>query len=350
VGSRLEWGLDRTAFTRRICDNPAMKVSRGGKRPRGIRSPVLTLGNFDGVHLGHQRILKRLVERARALGRPSAVYTFDPHPLKVVAPHRSPPLIISREEKTRLIEGHGVDCLVFARFTRGFAAKHPREFVEDVLVKGLSVREVWVGHDFSFGKGRLGTVGYLRELGEELGFGVRVVPEYRLKGEAVSSSRIRRLVAEGDVGAATRLLGRPYSIKGKVVRGRAIGSSMGFPTANLRVSSELVPGAGVYAARAYIEGKRLPAVVNVGVAPTFGKGERRVEAHLMGFDRAIYGRAMEVAFVRRLRDERRFDSPEALARQIGKDVKRASGILSAMSAGLTRRKGAPGDEGDKRGL
>ncbi|MBE7415825.1 MAG: hypothetical protein HS130_11625 [Deltaproteobacteria bacterium] len=168
-------------------------------------NPVVTLGNFDGLHLGHQEILRKVRERAKKLGCPSVVYTFEPHPLKVIAPEKSPPLILDPAKKAELVESFGIDYMVVARFTKEFAAKHPREFVEEELLP-LGVREVWVGHDFSFGTGRAGTVEYLQALGRELGFSVRVVPAYRKGGEVVSSSRIRRLVAEGSVGKAGMLL------------------------------------------------------------------------------------------------------------------------------------------------
>lgn len=292
-----------------------------------INAPVLTLGNFDGLHMGHRRIIEKLTKRARKLDAPSVVYTFDPHPLKVVSPELSPPLILDGEDKERLLRATGLDFLVLARFTKEFAGKHPKEFVEDVLVRDLAVREVWVGHDFSFGKGRTGTVEYLEELGVEFGFAVNVVPAYTIGGAVVSSSRIRMLIREGQVGKARRLLGRDYSIKGHVVKGRDIGASIGFPTANVDVTSELVPGAGVYAARAVVDGETHRAVVNIGVAPTFGAKDRTVEVHILGFDRSIYRKRIEVAFVRRLRGERAFRDKDELIRRIKKDIERAERIL-----------------------
>ncbi len=304
-----------------------MKVFRGAKRRPKIKDAVLTLGNFDGLHLGHQKIIRKVAARARELGTKSVVYTFEPHPLKVVAPHKSPPLILDAKDKAGLIGSFGIDCLIFARFTKEFAATHPREFVEKVLHKALSVKEVWVGHDFSFGRGRAGTVGYLKELGKELGFKVFVVPAFKKGEHIVSSSRIRTLIKEGGVKGASALLGRDYSIKGRVVRGMDIGKAMGFPTANLAVESELVPANGVYAAYAVIKGRRLPAVLNIGTAPTFGGRDRGVEVHILDFDGDIYGKRMEVHFVKRLRDEKAFKSKEALVRQITKDTEKARAIL-----------------------
>ncbi|HXI09345.1 MAG TPA: bifunctional riboflavin kinase/FAD synthetase [Thermodesulfobacteriota bacterium] len=304
-----------------------MKIYRDPAALSGIKEPVLTLGNFDGLHLGHLKIIRGVAARARKLGVSSVVYTFDPHPLKVVSPHKSPPLLIDMEDKVRLIEAAGVDCLIFASFTREFAAKHPRQFVEEAIVP-LSVKEVWVGHDFRFGSGKAGTVEHLKELGEEFGFRVVVIGAYRKGGHIVSSSRIRTLIAEGKVGEAAGLLGRRYSVKGVVVKGANIGKGIGFPTANLKVESELVPAGGVYAAWAVVGPKRFPAVLNIGRAPTFGGKETSVEVHLLDFDSDLYGERMEVHFIRRLRSEKKFKSAGDLAAQIRKDTERARKIFS----------------------
>lgn len=291
------------------------------------KAPVVTLGNFDGVHIGHRKIIGKVIERARELKCASVVYTFEPHPLKVVAPHRSPQLITDAEDKEETIADLGADYLVFARFTREFASKHPREFVEEVIVGGLKAAEVWVGSNFAFGKGRAGTVEYLSTLGKEFGFRVIGVRPVRKAGDIVSSSRIRALVREGDVKKAALLLGRNFSIKGKVVRGSAIGRSLGFPTANIKVRSELIPSNGVYAARARVDGRGYDALVNIGVAPTFGKRGTGVEAHILGFKKDIYGKDVRLFFLERLRDEQRFPSEEALVRQIKRDILRARGIF-----------------------
>lgn len=303
-----------------------MKIFRDSAALSGIKDPVLTLGNFDGLHLGHLKIIKGVAARAKRLGVPSAVYTFDPHPLKVVAPLKSPPLLLDMEDKVRLIEATGIDHLIFASFTREFAEKHPRQFVEEVIVP-LSVKEVWVGHDFKFGRSKTGTVEYLKELGEEFGFKVVVIEAYRKGGHIVSSSRIRSLVARGRVGEAAGLLGRRYSIKGVVVKGANIGKEIGFPTANLRVESELVPANGVYAAWATVGSKKLPAVLNIGRAPTFGGKETTVEVHILDFGSDLYGKKMEVSFVRRLRSEKAFKSKDELVARIKKDTERARAIL-----------------------
>ena len=303
-----------------------MQIFRNSKGlKRKTKQAVLTLGNFDGLHLGHQRIIRKVRERAASLGVSSVVYTFEPHPLKVVAPNKSPALILDIEDKARIIEALGIDYMVIARFTKEFAARHPREFVEAELRPVAA--DVCVGHDFSFGKGKTGTADYLKELGEELGFGVHVIPAYKKGGEVVSSSRIRRRITEGEVMEAAALLGRNFAIKGKVVRGRTIGKEIGFPTANIRTQSEIVPGDGVYAAFAVVGEARHRAVVNIGRAPTFGGKERSIEVHILGFRDNIYGKRVRVEFVRRLRGEKAFASTEALQRQIRRDIKRSERIL-----------------------
>jgi riboflavin kinase/FMN adenylyltransferase len=306
-----------------------MKVLRTLASFKRIKPPVVTLGNFDGIHLGHQSIFKRLKERARKLRCPSVVYTFDPHPLKVVGSGKSPPLILDMEDKIELIESFGIDYLVLARFTEAFAAKHPAEFVGEVLVDGLKAAEVLVGRNFSFGKGRAGNVRYLKTLSGEYGFHVEVVPPVKRSGAVVSSSRVRAMVLGGDLRRAGALLGRPLSIKGRVAKGSRIGQSIGFPTANLEVSSELVPSNGVYAARVKLGRKAHNALVNIGVAPTVKRGARCVEVHLLDFKANIYGRRMEVAFLKRLRDETRFATKEALACQIKKDVGKAKKVFAS---------------------
>lgn len=313
-----------------------MKVLKNGRGAGPVKNSVLTLGNFDGLHIGHCKVIKKVVQRAHKLACPSVVYTFDPHPLKVVSPQKSPPLILDLEDKIRLIEELGVDYLVLARFNRAFAERHPDEFVKEALVKSFSPTEVWVGHDFSFGKGRTGTVEHLKQLGGELGFTTHVVPAHKKLGAVVSSSRIRALIIGGMVKDAAALLGREYSIKGRVVKGARVGASLGFPTANLDSGSEIIPGDGVYAAWAYLSGEKHPAVLNIGTAPTFEGRGRCVEVHMLDFNGRIYGRRLVVAFVQRLRSETAFESPAALAAQIGRDAARARRILKCGTVGILK--------------
>jgi riboflavin kinase/FMN adenylyltransferase len=304
-----------------------MSIIVTDKRYRATSPSILTLGNFDGVHLGHQRILKRVAKRAEQLGLPSVVYTFEPHPLKVVAPHKSPPLITNKEEKAVSIASFGIDHLVLARFTKEFAAKHPLEFMEDILVGKLNVREVWVGHDYTFGKGKTGTVEYLKSHGKELGFKVNVVPAYRKKGIIVSSSGVRRFIAGGKVEEAAGMLGRPYSISGRVIKGSARGKNLGFPTANIKTEKELIPKNGVYAVFVSLEGGEYKGVVNIGFAPTFSGNKWGIEVHIFDFKRGIYGKEITIKFIKNLREEKTFKNQNSLANQIKKDVKRATRCL-----------------------
>ncbi|MFQ5586440.1 MAG: bifunctional riboflavin kinase/FAD synthetase [Thermodesulfobacteriota bacterium] len=304
-----------------------MKVIESDKSYRATKPTVLTLGNFDGVHLGHQRILQRVVQRAEQLNLPSVVYTFDPHPLKVVAPHKSPPLITTGSDKARLIASFGISRLVLAQFTREFAAQHPTEFVEDVLMNQLKVREVWVGHDYTFGRGKRGTVEYLKELGRGFGFAVHVVPAQKKNGTIVSSSLVRRYIQGGNVRDAAQLLGRHYTITGTVVEGDRRGREIGFPTANIASDGELMPKDGVYAAYVNLGRKRRPGVANIGLAPTFGREHPVLEVHIIDFKRPIYGREVRIEFVERLRGERSFNDVGGLVRQITRDIEKAREAL-----------------------
>ncbi len=305
-----------------------MKVLRRESAFSSSSRPVITLGNFDGIHLGHQKILKSVVSRARALGAPALAYTFDPHPLKVVAPGRCPPLILSVEDKTALMEEAGMDYLVLAGFTPARAAMPPEDFAKKIIAGALGAREVFVGENFSFGHAKSGNVERLRELGRGLGFAVKAVPTCRRGGSVVSSSRIRALISSGRVKDAAALLGRPHFIRGSVVRGRAMGRKLGFPTANVEPSSELIPGSGVYAAMASLNGRRRRAMVNIGTRPTFNGRHMTIEVHILDFCDNVYGREIKVEFIERLRDEKTFSQREALVRQMELDRLRAEKILS----------------------
>jgi riboflavin kinase/FMN adenylyltransferase len=304
-----------------------MKLIKDTKKAAKLQGSILTLGNFDGLHLGHQKILNKITSRARARALPSVVYTFDPHPQKVLTPEKSPLLITTTKDKASLIEDMRVDVLIMARFTKDFASTHPKTFVKDILIEKLGVKEIWVGHDYFFGKGKQGSVGYLKELGDKLGFFVGIIDAHKKDGDIVSSSRIRALIKEGQVGKAGRLLGRSYSISGRVIKGRDVGSTLGFPTANLSTKAELIPGGGVYAGYVTVDDKTLPTVINIGTAPTFKRGKTIVECHILDFKGSIYGKNIRVFFKRRLRGERLFKDIESLTEQISKDVLRARAIL-----------------------
>jgi riboflavin kinase/FMN adenylyltransferase len=294
---------------------------------------VVTLGNFDGAHLGHQAIFARTVARAAEIGGTPVVYTFDPHPMKVLSPEGGPSLLCTFDKKMELFVSRGIKIAILADFTRAFAAMHPRDFALK-LMNGLGMDTVVVGYNYSFGQGKAGSIDYLRKMGEEMAFRVEVIDPVMLEGERVSSSLIRRTLAEGDVEKAARLLGRRYSVAGRVERGHHRGgTALGFPTANLKTPSEVIPAVGVYAALARVEkGAPLGGVVNVGFNPTFNRDDLIIETHLFDFHEEIYGGELEIFFVQRLRDEMSFSSVEELRGQIGVDVAQARRILEEAAA------------------
>jgi riboflavin kinase/FMN adenylyltransferase len=291
-------------------------------RPRPAAT-AMTLGNFDGVHLGHQRLFARVRECARERGGQSVVFTFRPHPVKVLAPDLAPPLITPYEEKLRQIERCGIDVAVEEPFTPELSRVSPREFVDRFLVDALATRDVVVGYDFTFGRDRAGNVDMLRSLGRELGFEVHVEPPFAVGGIVASSTKVREFILEGRVRGAAIILGRDFALAGTVVAGQGRGRSIGFPTANLQTEHELIPKPGVYVCAAALGENRHPAVVNIGWAPTFGARGLTVEAHLLDFSGDLYGARLTLEFRHRLRDERRFPSVEDLARQIALDVEEA---------------------------
>ncbi len=293
--------------------------------------PVLSIGNFDGVHRGHQHLLARLRARAAELGAPSCVYTFEPPPRVVLAPQQHQPRILPWPEKFRLLGQHGVEHVVVERFTRAFA-QHPAEwFARQLLGARLQPRALVVGYDFRFGKARAGDLAMLQKLLP--GVPIEQVSALELDGEVVSSSRIRTLVREGQVERARELLGRPHTVRGTVVPGDQRGRTIGFPTANLETDAELLPSNGVYAVFACIDGgDPLPAVANLGVRPTFDGRRYLIEVHLLEGGRELYGHELAVSFVTRVRDERRFDGPDALVAQIRADV-----IVAREALGLPAR-------------
>jgi len=298
-----------------------MRIVRGLKSfTERFPNPVLTLGNFDGVHLGHQAIFRQVVARAREIGGTSIAFTFEPHPLKVIAPERSPRLLNTFHGKMKLLAASGIDVVICAKFTRAFADQNPDDFAREVLHEKIGVREVYVGYDYAFGRGREGSIESLKRMGRAYGFEVGVVEAVRVKGVVVSSSVIRDLVASGTVEDAAELLGRYYTIEGEVVHGSQRGQRLGFPTANLNTANELVPGYGVYAVLATVADRVFKGVASIGVRPTFDAGPVSVEVYLFDFQSDLYGKQMEVSFVKYLRGEEKFSDAEALVRQIKKDV------------------------------
>lgn len=301
-------------------------------RPARWTNPVLALGNFDGLHRGHVKILERVKRRAAERTATSVVMTFDPHPPRVVRPDKAPPLLMTKAQRLEALAHSGVQGAAVVRFTPELSQWDPETFVRRVLVDWLRVAEVWVGANFLFGRERVGTFTLLRTLGARYGFRAEKIDPVRYKEFVVSSTRIRRLVSEGRVDEAGALLGRQYSIDGVVVEGARRGSALGFPTANLRTDNELIPPNGVYATTATLDGIIHRSVTNIGVRPTFHDVDAPVvETHLLGFDRPVYGERVRLGFVQRIRDERAFDGPDALRAQIQNDVERARALFDRMS-------------------
>jgi len=288
----------------------------------------VTLGNFDGIHLGHQELIKNTVDDARRLGVCSAVLTFEPHPLRVLAPDRAPKMLLTHKDKMQLLQALGVDCVVIQQFDRAFAAIPAQEFVRKYLRERLHAKKVWVGKDLRFGKGRGGDIENLRAWGAQLEYAVGIVEPVMVAGERVSSSRIRELIGAGAVAAVQPMLARYYFISGKVVPGHRRGRELGFPTANIVSRAEIVPRDGIYATLFHLGEKVLPSVTSVGLNPTFGTGPRTVESYILHFDRDIYGASVQVSFVARLRDELNFASVTSLIEQIHVDIADAEKILA----------------------
>jgi riboflavin kinase/FMN adenylyltransferase len=319
----------------------AMRVLRHLARVREpLPRTVLTLGNFDGVHLGHREIIARAVARARTLDGHAVALTFEPHPLAVLVPERAPPMIQPLHDRLAALRGLGIETTVLQRFTREFAALEPESFVRDFLLRRLELLHVVVGYNVNFGRDRAGSAETLRVLGERFGFGVEVVGSVAAPGgapgEQVSSTQLRALLARGDMPGARRLLGRPYALRGRVVVGDRRGRTLGFPTANLHVRPGLLlPADGVYAITAEVDGAPVPGVLNIGVRPTFGGRRRTIEAHLLDFDADLYRRWLVVEVIDRLRGEATFAGPDALRVAIAADVAHARDVL-AHDAAVTR--------------
>ncbi|MEW6182544.1 MAG: bifunctional riboflavin kinase/FAD synthetase [Bacillota bacterium] len=297
---------------------------------RVYKNICVGLGNFDGVHLGHQRLINRLVSHARRNAGTAVVFTFEPHPAMVLNPAAAPPLLLAPEYKQRLISGLGVDVLLAVRFTKEFAQLTPEAFIRDVLRAELGARAVFVGYNYTFGHRGAGTPETLRTFAEENDYKLEVIPPVMLEGKPVSSTLIRNLLNEGKVEEARRYLGYYPVYKGKVVTGESRGSKMGFPTANLEVEERiLVPANGVYAVKLLIDGERFLGVANIGVCPTFTGGavrKRRIEVFVFDFHGDLYEKDLEVLFTRRLREERRFGSAAELVEQIRLDVAAARAL------------------------
>ncbi len=296
--------------------------------------PSVTIGNFDGVHRGHQALVAATVEWARRRSGTAAVLTFDPHPSRVLTPERAPGALTTPAQKRELLAALGTDVMAVLPFTEALARVGPAEFVDAVLVRQLRASHVVVGAGFRFGHRQTGEVRTLEALGRDRGFSVEAIAPVLEGGEPISSSRVREALAAGDATAARTLLGRAYFIDAAVVKGDGRGRTIGVPTANLASENEIVPGRGVYAGRCRLpDGASRLAVVNVGARPTFGGATLTVEAHLLDFEGDLYGSRLRLAFEVRLREERRFPGPDALVAQIREDVARARALLPGPRGG-----------------
>jgi riboflavin kinase / FMN adenylyltransferase len=312
-----------------------MKIIHGVRQLQSIQSSVLTVGNFDGVHLGHKALLKRLKDRAREKGVLSVVMTFEPHPVKVLYPDRKLHRIFNFEDQVTQMEDLGIDMLVVEPFSREFSQLAPERYITDWIFRPFTPETVVVGYDFSFGANRQGSIEFLKSMSQSLGFRVEVIPPVKVDDVLVSSTRIRQALEVGDVKLTKNLLGRPFYLRGLVVRGAGRGRTIGIPTANLHTDAETLPSMGVYAAWGILRGKKWKAAVNVGLNPTFTEAHGQplsIETHLIDTDddfkgSDLYGEELKLEFVARLRDEKKFTSVQELIAQIHRDIAEASNLL-----------------------
>ena len=301
-----------------------MRLFHGTDNAKIARPTVLTLGVFDGLHLGHQLIMKTIVRRAQATGAVPTVITFDPHPRALLHPESAPPLLQTFDQKIEALGVLGIEQTIVIRFDQNFARIRAEDFLRSAIAERLHAKEVYLGCGFAFGHGREGNIELLRSVSQSLGFFADEVSEVRLRGRRVSSSRIRELLQQGHVNIARRMLGRPYGVEGRVVRGAERGAKLGFPTANLHPQNRVIPRNGVYVTAALIDGQWRRSVTNIGTRPTFGSdNESSVETFVMNWSGDLYGDVVRVRFLHRLREEKKFDSVDQLKSQIDRDVARA---------------------------
>ncbi len=287
------------------------------------------LGNFDGVHLGHQALIGSAVADARESGGRAVVFTFEPHPLKLLAPDRAPQLILTEADKLALLDFYGAKTVIVQKFDMEFAHIEAEKFVDEYLVRRIGVQKVWVGKDLRFGRARKGRVEDLIRWGQQRGFAVGVVGPIEIDGHRVSSSRVRALIERGQMRQAAQYLGRFHFLSGRVVPGHGRGRDMGFPTANIEPQTEAVPLDGIYATILEVGDRRWQSATSIGINPTFGAGPRTIESYVFDFDGDLYGRAVKLYFVERIREEKTFPTPDSLAQQIEQDVANVREILRA---------------------
>ncbi|HEV7699664.1 MAG TPA: bifunctional riboflavin kinase/FAD synthetase [Pyrinomonadaceae bacterium] len=301
-----------------------MRIFHGLENANIAKPTVLTLGVFDGLHLGHQAIMQKVVKRSRAVNAVATAITFDPHPRSVLHPESAPPLLQTLDQRLANLELLGIEQAIVVQFTREFAGQPAEDFLLSVIHDRLHAMEVYLGKGFAFGKGRGGNIEMLRRMSGELDFLAYEVDEVQIRGQRVSSSRIRELLAAGRVNLARRMLGRPYGVEGVVIRGDRRGHTIGFPTANLKPHNRVIPRYGVYATATLIDGAWRRGVTNIGVRPTFGtESEPSIETYVLDFDGDLYGDALRVRFLHRIRDEKKFSGIDELKVQIATDVARA---------------------------
>jgi riboflavin kinase/FMN adenylyltransferase len=298
-----------------------------------LRGGAVAIGNFDGVHLGHARIVERLISQARRVGGPALVFTFDPHPVRLLRPSEAPPPLTWTDRKAQLLVELGVDSIIAYPTDEKLLQLTDREFFDEIVVGKLAARAMVEGPNFFFGRGRTGTIDVLRKFTAAAGMALEVVEPVVAGGEIVSSSRVRKLLAAGQVDEARGLLTQPYRIRGMVTHGAGRGQRIGFPTANVSAIDTLLPGRGVYAGAATVQNERWPAAINVGSNPTFGEQALKVEVHLIGFSQSLYGQPLEVDFLSRLRDVRPFSGVKELQDQLKRDVEAAGRYAGEWPAG-----------------
>jgi riboflavin kinase/FMN adenylyltransferase len=306
-----------------------MKIFHGTENANILKPTVLTLGVFDGLHLGHQRIMQTVVDRAKLTGAVPTAITFDPHPRAVLHPASAPPLLQTLDQRLANFEVLGIKQAIVIPFTLDFAGQPAEAFLENILRDRLHAKEVYLGKGFAFGKDRGGNIELLREMSNKLGFVADEVDEVQLRGRRVSSSKIRELLADGSVNLARRMLGRPYGVEGVIIRGNRRGHTIGFPTANLKPHNRVIPRYGVYATATLIDGTWRKSITNIGVRPTFeSDADPSIESYIFDFDGDLYGDVLRVRFLHRIRDERKFNGIDELKAQIERDSNRARNYFS----------------------
>ncbi|MBI3019541.1 MAG: bifunctional riboflavin kinase/FAD synthetase [Deltaproteobacteria bacterium] len=301
-----------------------MKIYSSSSRVKNHHSPVVAIGNFDGVHLGHKKIFKEVIHKAKKIRGTSVVYTLYPPPSRVLHPKTAAPQMNTLEERLTLIQNQGIDITVVEKFDRTFSQKTAEQFFQEIVVQNLKTKILYVGYNFFFGKGREGNTEILKKFCKEAPIELHIAKPFKIKGEVVSSSKIRSFIQKGNVQKATGFLGRPYFLQGKVTRGVGRGKRLGIPTANLQTKAELIPKEGVYVTLAQYQNTLYPSVTNIGHAPTFAeKTPFTIEIHILDFHKDLYGKSLFIHFLKWLRPTQKFSSPEALLKQIKKDIERS---------------------------